>query len=88
MSAPVLTRQVRAKYSKEARKAKTSGKVLVDLIVDKDGMPTRVHVLKSLGMGLDENAVEAVRGYRFKPSMENGQPVPVEVNVEVNFHIF
>jgi protein TonB len=47
-----------------------------------------VHVLRGVGMGLDEKAKEAVQQYRFKPAMENGKPVPVELNVEVNFQIF
>jgi protein TonB len=47
-----------------------------------------VHTLRGVGMGLDEKAVEAVKQYRFKPAMEGGKPVPVELNVEVNFQIF
>jgi protein TonB len=41
-----------------------------------------------VGMGLDERALEAVREYKFKPAMENGKPVPVQLNIEVNFKIF
>jgi thiol-disulfide isomerase/thioredoxin len=58
---------------------------LVNLIVDPHGVPQNVHVLRGLGMGLDEKAVEAVRQYRFKPAMEHGKPVAVEMNAEVNF---
>ena len=64
------------------------GIVLVNLIVDQNGMPQNVHVLRGVGMGLDEKAVEAVKQYRFKPAREDGKPVAVELNVEVNFQIF
>jgi periplasmic protein TonB len=88
VSSPILISSAQPEYSEEARKAKTSGSVLVNLIVDKDGMPENVHVLRGLGMGLDEKAIEAVQQYRFTPSMEGGKPVPVECNVEVIFQIF
>jgi TonB family protein len=88
VSSPILISSSQPEYSEEARKAKTSGSVLVNLIVNKDGMPQNVHVLRGLGMGLDEKAIEAVQQYRFKPAMEGGKPVPVECNVEVNFQIF
>ena len=52
------------------------------------GLPTHVRVLRGLGMGLDEKAVEAVKQYRFRPSMENGKPVTVEMNIDVMFQIF
>jgi protein TonB len=61
--------------------------VVVNLIVDTEGIPQNVHVLRGVGVGLDEAAIEAVRKYRFKPALENGRPVPVEMNVEVDFHI-
>ena len=86
--APVLTYQVDPEFSEEARKAKFSGNVQVALIVDANGMPTHVRVERGVGMGLDEKAVEAVRQYKFKPAMENGKPVPVELYIEVNFQIF
>jgi len=88
VSAPIPIFEPEAEFSEEARKAKMSGIVMVDLIVDEKGNVTRAHVLQGLGMGLDEKALEAVRQYKFKPAMENGKPVKVEVNVEVNFQIF
>lgn len=88
VSAPTLVYKVEAEFSEEARKAKVSGNVVVGLVVDEKGNATRVHVVRGLGMGLDEKAIEAVRQFRFKPALENGKPVKVEVNVEVNFQIF
>jgi protein TonB len=88
VSAPVLVYQVEPESSEEARKAKVSGNVLVNLWVDTRGNPTHVHVLRGIGLGLDEKAVAAVKLYKFRPAMENGKPVLVEMNVEVIFQIF
>jgi periplasmic protein TonB len=88
VSAPVLIFQVEPEFSEEARKAKVAGNVLVNLWVDTSGNPSHVRVIRGVGMGLDEKAMEAVRQYKFKPAMENGKPVLVELNVEVNFQIF
>jgi protein TonB len=88
VSGPQAIYTVEPEFSEEARKAKTAGNVLVSLIVDAKGMPQNVHVLRGVGMGLDEKAVEAVKQYRFKPAMEAGKPVAVYLNVEVNFQIF
>ena len=88
VSAPVLIHSVEPEFSEEARKAKVEGNVLVNLWVGTDGLPSHVRVLRGVGMGLDEKALEAVRQYRFKPAMENGKPVLVQLNVEVNFQIF
>jgi TonB family protein len=88
VSAPVLIHSVEPQFSQEARAAKISGNVLVNLVVDQNGIPTNVRILRGIGYGLDEKSVEAVRKYRFKPSMEHGQPVPVEINLVVNFQIF
>jgi protein TonB len=79
---------VEPEFSEEARKAKFAGNVLVNLWVDTNGLPSHIRVIRPVGMGLDEKAVEAVRQYRFKPAMENGKPVLVELNIEVNFQIF
>jgi periplasmic protein TonB len=88
VSSPVVIYQVDPEFSEEARKAKFMGVVLVNLIVDPQGRPQNVHVLKGVGMGLDGKAVDAVKLYKFRPAMENGKPVAVELNVEVNFQIF
>ena len=87
VSAPVLIHESYPEYSEEGRRKKISGVVPINLIVDKDGKPQRVRVLRSLGYGLDENAMKAVRRYRFKPAMENGVPVAVEINIDVSFAI-
>jgi TonB family protein len=88
VSAPVLIYDPDPEFSDEARRAKYQGVCVVGLIVDAQGNPQNVHVVRPLGMGLDEKAVEAVRQYKFKPAMLKGRPVPVEINIEVNFRIY
>jgi periplasmic protein TonB len=88
VSAPQLVFAPDPEFSDEARRAKYQGVCVVSLIVDAQGMPQRVQVVRHLGMGLDEKAVEAVKQYKFKPAMLQGKPVPVEVNIEVNFRIY
>lgn len=88
VSAPVLLNHVEPQFSDQARRAKVQGAVLVNLWVDEKGRPSHVRVLRGVGSGLDENAVKAVQQYRFKPAMEGGKPVLVEVNVLVNFQMF
>jgi protein TonB len=88
VSAPILVYGFEPEFSEEARKAKAAGNVLVNLWVDEKGNTAHVRVIRGIGMGLDEKAVAAVKLYRFKPAMENGKPVTVEMNIEVTFHIF
>jgi protein TonB len=85
---PKLIYQVEPEFSEEARKAKFSGDVQVYLVVDAEGRPTHIRVARGVGMGLDEKAVEAVRQYKFKPALQNGKPVPVDLYIDVNFQIF
>jgi TonB family protein len=75
-------------FSDEARRNKYQGIVVVSLIVDAQGNPQNPKVVRPLGMGLDEKALEAVMKYKFKPAMSNGKPVPVMINVEINFRIY
>lgn len=84
---PVLVHQAKPKYPKQAAKAGTEGAVKVYLWVGKDGLPSHIRVVKGLGMGFDEAAVDAIRQYKFSPATREGEPVPVEMYVEVNFHI-
>jgi len=74
-------------YSDEARNAKFQGTVVLWLIVGADGQVKKIAVIRSIGYGLDEKAVEAVTNWRFQPATKQGQPVPVEINVEVNFRL-
>jgi len=89
MTPPRLLFQAPAKYTDEARSARFEGICVVQLIVDANGKPQNIKIVRSVGMGLDENAVEAVRQYRFTPAMKaDGTPVPVLIHVEVNFKLY
>jgi TonB family protein len=89
VSAPVPLNAVEAEFSDEARRAKYQGVCLISLIVDAQGNPQNPRVVRALGMGLDEKALEAVRKYKFKPAYKQGQgPVPVMITVEVNFRLY
>jgi bla regulator protein BlaR1 len=88
VSAPRLIFSPDAQFSEEAKRAKYQGICVVSLIVDVQGNPKRLQVVRHLGKGLDQKAIEAVRQYKFEPAMHNGEPVPVEVNIEVNFRLY
>ncbi|MBW4037743.1 MAG: TonB family protein [Acidobacteria bacterium] len=88
VSKPVVLYSVEPEFSEEARKAKFSGNVEVYLWVDQNGKPSHIRVVRGVGMGLDEKAVEAVRQYKFKPAMKDGKPVMVDLYIDVNFQIF
>jgi TonB family protein len=89
VSAPVPIFQPEAEFSDEARRAKYQGVCLISLIVDTQGNPQNPRVIRALGMGLDEKALEAVRKYKFKPAMKEGRtPVPVMITIEVNFRLY
>lgn len=85
---PVVIYSVEPEFSDEARRAKYQGVSVVSLIVDEHGNPTHLGIERSLGMGLDEKAIEAVKQYRWRPATYHGHPVAVQMSVIVNFHIF
>jgi periplasmic protein TonB len=87
VTAPALIYKVEPEYSEEARKAKYQGTVLLYVQVDSSGKAINMRVLHSLGLGLDEKAMEAVRKWKFKPGMKDGKPVTVEAQIEVNFRL-
>ena len=87
VSAPTVLYKVDPEYSEEARKAKYSGTVVIQLIVDSSGRARDIKVVRSLGLGLDEKAIEAVNKWKFRPGMRNGQPVAVQATIEVNFRL-
>lgn len=85
---PVPIYQPEPEFSEEARKAKYQGVCTLGLIVGADGRPTNIHVLSSLGMGLDEKAIEAVKNWKFEPGKKDGHAVATEIAVEVEFHLY
>jgi TonB family protein len=84
---PTLISKHEPKYSSEARRARLQGSVLVSLVVGTDGIPQNVKVLRGLGLGLDEKAVEAVQGWKFQPARKAGEPIAVPAQVEVSFRL-
>jgi periplasmic protein TonB len=89
ISAPSVISAPEAEFSDEARRAKYQGVCLIAVIVDANGNPVNPRVIRPLGMGLDEKALEAVRKYKFKPALKDGKtPVPVMINIEVNFRLY
>ncbi len=87
VTAPALLYKVEPEYSEEARKAKYQGTVLLYIEVDPSGHATNIRVARSLGLGLDEKAIEAVRKWKFKPGYKDGKPVTVAATIEVNFRL-
>jgi protein TonB len=88
VSAPKAIYSPDPEYSEEARKVKHMGTVVLWLVVGPDGKPRDIKVLRTLGLGLDEKAIEAVKNWRFDPAKKDGKPVAVQINVEVNFHLY
>lgn len=85
---PTLVYAPDPEFSDEARRQKYQGLCMISFIVDANGHPQNLRVIRSLGMGLDEKALAAVRTYRFKPGTKDGRPVPVMMEVEVDFHLY
>lgn len=89
ISAPVVLHSVEAEFSDEARRAGYQGISIISLIVDAEGNPQNIRVVRALGMRLDEKAIEAIRQYKFKPGMKDGTtPVPVAITIEVAFRLY
>lgn len=74
-------------YSEEARKAKYQGTVVLYIEVDPTGRAINPRVVRSLGLGLDEKAIEAVKQWKFKPGYKDGKAVTVAATIEVNFRL-
>ena len=87
VTAPTLVFKVEPEYSEEARKAKFQGVVTLYLEVNERGMPQNPRVIRALGLGLDEKAIEAVMKWRFHPGLKDGKPVTTQAQVEVNFRL-
>ena len=88
VSAPKAIYSPDPEYSEEARKAKYQGVCVLWLVVGPDGRPRDIRVARTLGLGLDEKAIEAVKTWRFEPAMKDNRPVAVQINVEVSFRLY
>jgi protein TonB len=75
-------------YSKEARKRKKQGTVLMETVVGLDGLPHDIHVLHSIGYGLDQQAIKALSQWKFEPGTKDGQRVPVLLQIEMDFRLY
>jgi TonB family protein len=85
---PSVLSHVEPEFSDEARLAKVNGSVQVYLKVDAQGKPLDLWIMRSLGLGLDRRAGEAVSKYRFKPATCHGQAFPVDLYIDVNFQAY
>lgn len=81
---PKVLHQVSPEHPSEG--FRIAGTVLIGLVVSSRGEPKNVHVIKSLDKGVDQNAVEAVRQWRFEPAKKAGEPVAVRLSIEIRFH--
>ncbi len=88
ISAPQAIATPDPEYTEEARNAKTQGMCVLALIVDEQGHPRDIRVVRGLGFGLDQKAVEAVKQWRFQPALKDGRPVNVQIRVEVGFRLY
>jgi TonB family protein len=84
---PTLVREVKPLYTDEARKQSIEGDVLLEVIVRRDGSVGSMRVLRRLGAGLDERAMEAVRQWRFTPAHRQGAAVDVVAEISVEFRL-
>ena len=85
VSASVVVKQVKPQYTAEARRAKVEGTVILEAIVETDGTVGDVSVTKGLEPGLDEQAVKALRLWRFEPGKKDGKAVRVRITLEMTF---
>jgi TonB family protein len=74
-------------YTEEARRARLEGTVLLTFVVDEDATLHDVHVTRSLGLGLDEQALEAIHHWQFSPGTKDGQPIRVLTRLEMSFRM-
>jgi len=88
VSQPIAIFTPEAEFSDEARRHKHQGACTISVIIDAHGNPQSPRVVQSIGMGLDEKALQAVMRYRFKPAKKDGRPVAVRIAVVVDFRLY
>lgn len=85
VTAPVPISRPAPPYSEQARLYNIQGSVMLRIVVDPQGNVTDARMVKSLGWGLDDGALRAVRKWKFKPGLRNGVPVSVTILVRLDF---
>jgi len=88
ISPPQVIFQPDPDYPMAARKRKQQGTCVLALVVDENGRPRDVHVIRSVNKVLDQNAIDAVTQWKFKPALREGKPVAVRTSVEVGFRLY
>src|SRR5262245_35012574 len=87
VSAPTVIYRVEPEYSEEARRARYQGTVVLQAVIRRDGQVDMIYLVRSLGFGLDQNTIEALKKWRFRPAMKDGMPVDSTLNIEVRFNL-
>lgn len=82
---PSVTKKKEPTYTDDARNARIAGNVVLGAVIDETGSTKDIRVLSPLGWGLDENAIAAVQGWKFKPATKDGKPIPMRVSIHVSF---
>jgi TonB family protein len=88
ITAPHATYSPDPKYPKKESKARHRGTVVLDLVVDTDGLPRDIQVSHALSPEFDEAAIDAVKKWKFSPATRDGKPIATEIDVEVNFRLY
>ncbi len=88
MLPPKLLASPDPQYSEPARRAKYQGTSVLWLVIDREGNSRDIRIARPTGFGLDEQAIAAVKQWHFQPAMKDGQPVDVQINIEVNFRLY
>ena len=87
VQAPRLLEKIEPQYTEEASEAELQGTIVMSVEVHPDGRAYNLRLERGLGMGLDENAMEAVKQWKFQPAVKDGEPVAVSAKIEVNFKL-
>jgi TonB family protein len=87
LTQPVLLYKTEPEYSEDARKVRLQGAVTLRVEIDPHGQVQNIAVAQTLGLGLDERAIEAVRKWRFRAGMQNGRPVTTQALIQVTFRL-
>lgn len=84
---PRIIKKVDPQYTEEARRARVQGSVMLKAELDENSRLIGIHVLRGLGYGLDEKAIDCARQWQFEPAMRDGAPIRTRVQLEINFRL-